>query len=138
MTATHVCVGSNPTRASKGDNMKQCSDCGGLKPTTEFYWKDKKHTTLNSKCKHCSNKRMADLRRERYERIQEYKTQKGCKVCGETRHWVLDLHHRDEDTKEYTISNMLRKNMSWENILAELEKCDVLCANCHRDWHYKN
>lgn len=118
--------------------MKQCSDCREFKPTTEFYWKNKEHTVLNSKCKHCSNKRMTELRRERYERIQEYKTHKGCKVCGETRHWVLDLHHRDEDTKEYTISNMLRKNMSWENILEELEKCDVLCANCHRDWHYKN
>ena len=118
--------------------MKQCSSCKEYKSEEEFYWKDKAHTILNSKCKLCSNKRMIELRRERYDQVHQYKTQKGCKICGETRHWVLDLHHRDGDTKEYNISDMLRKNMSWENILAELEECDVLCANCHRDWHYKN
>lgn len=117
--------------------MKICSDCNIEKPESEFYWKDKAHTILNSKCKACSNARMTELRRERYKKIQLYKESVGCKVCGEKRHWVLDLHHRDGDTKEATISNMLRKNYSWERIMEELKKCDVLCSNCHRDYHYK-
>ena len=117
--------------------MKQCSSCKEYKQDTEFYWKDKAHTILNSKCKLCSNARMTELRRERYQLVQEYKANKGCKVCGDKRHWVLDLHHTDSDNKEYAISNMLRKNMSWDSILKELQKCEVLCANCHRDYHHQ-
>lgn len=118
--------------------MKQCSNCKEYKPEKEFYWKDKAHTILNSKCKLCSNARMTELRRERYILVQEYKTSKGCAVCGEKRHWVLDLHHRDGKEKEDTVSNMLRKNVSWEKIQEELDRCEVLCANCHRDYHYQH
>lgn len=118
--------------------MKLCSECKQEKPESEFYWKNKEHTILNSKCKLCSNAQATALRRERYEKVQLYKELVGCKVCGEKRHWVLDLHHRDGDTKEATISNMLRKNYSWERIMEELEKCDVMCANCHREYHYLN
>ena len=118
--------------------MKICSDCNIEKPESEFYWKDKAHTRLNSKCKKCSNQRMAELRRERYDRIAEYKSMKGCKICGEHRPWCLDLHHVNGDDKERAISDMLRKNVSWTKILVELAKCEVLCANCHRDYHYKN
>lgn len=118
--------------------MKQCSDCKEYKNESEFYYKDKEHTKLNSKCKSCSNARMTQLRKERYAKVQEYKSSLGCKICGEKRYWVLDLHHRNSDEKEKAIADMLRKNVSWEKILKELEKCDVLCANCHRDYHYRN
>ena len=118
--------------------MKLCSNCKQEKPESDFYWKDKEHTILNSRCKLCSNACMTELRRERYAKVQAYKEQQGCPVCGEKRHWVLDLHHRDGDTKEATIADMLRKNYSWERIMQELEKCDVLCSNCHRDYHYHN
>ena len=116
--------------------MKQCSACKKYKPETEFYWKDKAHTRLNSKCKKCSNARMSELRRERYDKIADYKASKGCKICGESRPWCLDLHHVNGDDKEKAISDMLRKNVSWIKILTELAKCEVLCANCHRHYHY--
>lgn len=118
--------------------MKKCSGCGLEKPDNEFYWKNRNHTKLNSKCKLCSNARMTQLRRERYKKVQNYKSSVGCKICGEKRPWVLDLHHREGEKKERNISDMLRKNISWEKILKELTKCDVLCANCHRDYHYNN
>ena len=118
--------------------MKKCSDCKEYKPESEFYWRNKEHTILNSKCKLCSNNRMTELRRERTQQVATYKASKKCKICGEARPWCLDLHHRDGDNKERAISDMLRKNMSWENIKAEMDKCDVLCANCHRDYHYHN
>lgn len=118
--------------------MKICSICKQEKPKSDFHWKDKAHTVLNSKCKLCSNARMTELRRSRYQLVQTYKSEKGCKVCGEKRHWVLDLHHRDGEIKEKSISDMLRKNYSWDKIEAELKKCDILCANCHRDYHFKN
>ena len=116
--------------------MKQCSACKKYKPEAEFHWRDKAHTKLNSKCKKCSNARMTELRRGRYDKIADYKASKGCKICGENRPWCLDLHHVNSDDKEKTISDMLRKNVSWIKILTELAKCEVLCANCHRHYHH--
>lgn len=45
---------------------------------------------------------------------------------------ALDFHHRDSGTKEFAISAF---RGSWTNLLAEVEKCDLLCANCHRVRH---
>lgn len=118
--------------------MKQCTSCKEYKNESEFYWKNKEHTILNSRCKICSNDRMNQLRKERFEQVAQYKTERGCKICGEKRHWVLDFHHRNSDEKEKTISRMISKNMTWDKILQEIEKCDILCANCHRDYHWKN
>lgn len=47
---------------------------------------------------------------------------------------ALDFHHRDPSEKEFDW-NKLRKR-SWESIAFELDKCDLLCSNCHRESHY--
>jgi len=46
----------------------------------------------------------------------------------------LEFHHRDADSKEFGIAQggILR---SWAAILAEAAKCDLVCANCHREAH---
>lgn len=59
-----------------------------------------------------------------------------CSICGENRHWVLDFHHKNPEEKEDNISNLLAKTTKLK-ILEEISKCDILCANCHRDLHYK-
>jgi hypothetical protein len=51
---------------------------------------------------------------------------------------VLDFHHRDEDFKEHKICDMVHRGFTLAKILAEIAKCDVLCANCHRRFHYEN
>lgn len=45
---------------------------------------------------------------------------------------ALDFHHRDSGTKEFAISSF---RGSWAKLVAEVEKCDLLCANCHRIRH---
>jgi len=64
-----------------------------------------------------------------------------CSKCGYDKCWaVLDFHHRDPDTKEYAVSRFIRrKKLNIKNIkeaFKEIDKCDVLCANCHRELHY--
>lgn len=49
---------------------------------------------------------------------------------------ALDFHHKDDATKEFTISDRNIK-LDWELIKIELDKCEVLCANCHREEHSK-
>ena len=45
---------------------------------------------------------------------------------------VLDFDHIDPETKSYGIAKGLHAIKSWQNILIEIEKCQILCANCHR------
>ena len=60
-----------------------------------------------------------------------------CKSCIHRFESYLSLQ-RDEDEKEKNVSRMICKNFTWERIVEEMEKCDILCANCHRDHHYHN
>lgn len=59
-----------------------------------------------------------------------------CARCPEDHPATLHFHHRDPSKKEYLISKMVGNGMSWEKILEEIEKCDILCANCHAKEHY--
>ena len=60
-----------------------------------------------------------------------------CSGCGEDDPVALDFHHI-LDEKEFGISKMVGDGYSKERIRKELEKCKVLCANCHRKIHSKN
>ena len=57
----------------------------------------------------------------------------GCKTCDEKDPACLDFHHRDPNTKEGHIGEFRKFGM--KRLLAEIAKCDVLCANCHRKHH---
>lgn len=53
----------------------------------------------------------------------------GCADCGETDPVVLVFHHRDPTTKKFTAGKSIPK------LMAEIAKCDVVCANCHMRRH---
>ena len=65
----------------------------------------------------------------------EFKKELKCEICGEGRYWVLDFHHIDPTKKDIEVSILIRKG-SKKKALEEIQKCKVLCANCHRDLHY--
>jgi hypothetical protein len=66
--------------------------------------------------------------------LTKYFLGKCCKNCGETNPVTFDFHHVDESKKDFTISGShMRK---WTTILAEIDKCIILCANCHRKVHH--
>lgn len=60
-----------------------------------------------------------------------------CMICSENESVCLDYHHRDAKTKVDKISSLVSWMATKEEILAEMEKCDVLCSNCHRKLHKK-
>lgn len=68
---------------------------------------------------------------------KEYRTSLKCERCGENRFWVLEFHHQNPSEKEHNISDLTNKGYSIKTILKEVNKCIVLCANCHRDHHYQ-
>ena len=56
-----------------------------------------------------------------------------CEVCGYHRTvWALDFHHRDPATKSFALSHK-GYTRSWDVVRKEIEKCILVCANCHRE-----
>lgn len=72
-------------------------------------------------------------RRKKVKRLSiEYKGEK-CQSCGYNRcEAALELHHIDPKTKSFGIGEKGYTRV-WEKVKAELDKCILLCANCHRE-----
>ena len=57
-----------------------------------------------------------------------------CEKCGYDDCLAsLDFHHIDSNEKDF---NIARKATKWSDIVLEVQKCMLLCANCHREFHY--
>jgi thymidine kinase len=69
-------------------------------------------------------------RNEDRRQVFDYLKTHPCVDCGEPDVIVLDFDHQRD--KQYTISELIISNKQWEQILTEIEKCEVRCANCHR------
>ncbi len=77
--------------------------------------------------------RQAEYRLRNRTNAIEYLSEHPCVDCGESDMCVLDFDHIDPDTKSFTVSRRLSGSTnSWKTILAEIQKCEVRCANCHR------
>ena len=71
---------------------------------------------------------------KRRQLLNKIKTDRGCESCGlkGMPAVVYDFHHRDRKTKKFSLSGASGSKRPWWRTLKEVEKCDVLCANCHR------
>jgi hypothetical protein len=59
-----------------------------------------------------------------------------CKECGYNKNIAsFEFHHRDPRQKEYQLDVRKLSNTSMIKLMSEVEKCDLLCANCHRELH---
>ena len=130
---------------------KICTKCEEVKPLDDFNYRRKSLGTRQSHCRTCSKaylkkhytenseyyKKKARVHTKRYmekarKLIYEIKLGNPCIVCGESDPIVLEFDHIDPSTKEHNVSEMVKKGYSCESILNEVEKCRLLCANCHR------
>lgn len=55
-----------------------------------------------------------------------------CLYCPENDPRCLDFHHRDPKTKKFKIGAAVGEAVSLKLLFKELNKCDIVCANCHR------
>ena len=83
-----------------------------------------------------TSQRRIDFRRKNQLWLEEFKKTLKCSKCEESRHWVLDFHHTNPEEKEKSVSKLI-KTSTKEKVLEEIDKCVVLCSNCHRDLHYQ-
>lgn len=115
--------------------MKSCRQCGILKDTKSFRerkCKDSENRYVMGTCKKCE----ADYRHNRRSHVkktlQDIKLKNGCADCGyKDSPYALDFDHLPENDKLFNISEA-RFSKSLSALLKEVEKCEVVCANCHR------
>jgi hypothetical protein len=55
-----------------------------------------------------------------------------CIDCGISNPLVLEFDHIDPETKSANVSDLVMRRLSWKRVFAEIQKCVVRCANCHR------
>ncbi len=127
--------------------MKHCNKCNKDLEESMF---SKKKNGLQSYCKKCSTKtsieynkshlkEKKEYRKEKIKSrksfIEDYKKSHSCVICGEQDPVCLDFHHKNKEEKDFQISHMIRGGWSLERIKEEIDKCEMLCANCHRKKH---
>ena len=117
-----------------------CIDCD--RERKRAYWKTPKGKASLARKQRLSDPEVKAARMKRYKDkkrkiVEDYKAT-GCEVCGYNKcSAALDLHHRDPSTKLDTVSNLVCDRTP-AIVAAEVLKCIVLCANCHREHHSQN
>lgn len=129
--------------------MKTCIKCHGTKPLEDFNFRDKANKIYQPFCRACSRaaaKQSYQTNRQHYlsktkerSKSQEikYNTWKqtlSCSICDENHSWCIDFHHINSSTKDGTVSSFARR-AGGRKFVEELEKCLIVCSNCHRKIH---
>lgn len=116
-----------PTQINQ--NTKRCYFCKKDLSIEAFY---KKGTKLSSFCRECFNFYTVERQKERKKQAVKYKGS-SCVKCGYNKCLsALCFHHRDPKQKEIGIHNI---RSGFEKMKKELDKCDLLCHNCHAEIH---
>jgi hypothetical protein len=132
------------------EDKKYCSGCEQEKSFENFSFKDKMKGTRQRWCKSClatanrshyknhkqeyidrATTRNQRVIEENRKKLLEYLMQHPCVDCGNIDIRCLEFDHV-RGTKISTIARMLGKFENWNVIEAEIAKCEVRCANCHR------
>lgn len=125
-------------------SIKKCGVCKKDKPIDQFSRNPTKKDGRQYQCRDCQKKyreshykknrqkyidKAAKWRFEQKRKLYEYLNGKVCKDCGESDVIVLEFDHlRDKD---FNIGQHVGYK-SFKSIKEEIEKCDIVCANCHK------
>lgn len=131
--------------------QKRCPGCGEERDAEkDFAWKNKAKGTRQRWCRLCqaeankthyqNNKllylerattRNARMHTENTQKLHAYLSEHPCIDCGCTDIRCLEFDHV-RGKKTANIAVLLKNAASWPRIEAEIAKCEVRCANCHR------
>ena len=109
-----------------------------IKKTTKLFKKRilEKNRTYRKTHKEIVNKRHSLIAKEKRQWVEEIKKKYKCSKCNEDRWVCLEFHHKNPKDKKFTVAESISKGYGKKSILAEIEKCIVLCSNCHQHFHY--
>jgi hypothetical protein len=128
--------------------MNRCSRCRTEKPAEEFAWHRRARGQRDTYCRRCraeykqehyrankqryiaaARQRNKALLEERTHYMVDFLREHPCVDCGESDPVVLEFDHLRD--KKFGIADGIR-NRNWQDVLDEIAKCEVVCANCHR------
>lgn len=137
--------------------MKKCTKCLNSKPETEFAIKYAQKNHYHGICKSCHSqytKKWYQANKEKHKarvaKVNKRKMQQSkelirsaknvpCKDCGKSYPpYVMDFDHLDQKSKIFCVSTAGRGRIKMQNIINEISKCEVVCANCHRERTFKH
>src|SRR5437588_7676917 len=120
--------------------MKTCKYCGLEQPDESFpvcnIIAGKTYRRLQ--CQNCKQARKNARRKNIRRWLDEYKKRLACERCGFADFRALEFHHTDHSQKDFNVADMLRRGVAIQTIKREIDKCAVLCSNCHQIEHYPN
>lgn len=136
----------HPLLVEGGIAVKECPRCGKRLPLSDF------GVRTNGKPQHWCRRCHSAYQRDYYQRYKDYyialqnervkRNRNGIRKakrvpradCGKRYpHYVMDFDHRPGEKKSFNLAIAAgQTRLSWEKIAAEIAKCDVVCANCHR------
>jgi hypothetical protein len=125
---------AQPPPLSIVPSVKICTTCGVDKELSEY--RERTSGTYSSECKKCIVDRKQLANEKMRTRYVEHKKTLSCSKCSADDYRVLDFHHPNDD-KFKSVAFMVSKGYSFKNVMIEIDKCQVLCSNCHRIVHYK-
>jgi hypothetical protein len=129
---------------------KNCNHCGLYKDEEEYNWRFKSLGVRHKTCRNCMHEfnktyfegdakerhlqQVRERKQEARDAAREYAYQylltHPCVSCGENDPRVLEFHHVGQ--KDMDVAKMVAGGYSIDHIKQELDRCQVLCANCHR------
>lgn len=99
---------------------------GALTAQQRWYYKNREYRMdVKDRRRRELRRWFTDLKRRKY----------SCSQCCEMHPATLDFHHPDQKTRG--VSQMVNHGYSRARIRMEIDRCTVLCANCHRREHYR-
>lgn len=115
---------------------KECKMCRKIFPIREFQRKKRVkglyRTRYDNTCRPCLAEK-SRLKHIETKRLSVNYLGGKCARCGYQRCLsALDFHHKDSSTKEFEIGS----KVNFEKIKEELDKCELLCRNCHAEHHH--
>ena len=132
---------------------KICANCKKEKSISEFWVRKRAKDGFNSSCKNCvrvqnsnsyknhwtkNRKRIDSNHYKKVEELREFvnqiKHEKTCYFCQEDEPVCLQFHHTNPTNKYAAVSSLVNRKQK-NKILIEIEKCVVVCANCHLKLH---
>lgn len=127
-----ICVPFGSRKKDKDISEKECPCCRHILPKASFYTRE--NGGLSSWCRTCANEEALE-RQRKFKRNCVFYKGGSCQSCGYNKCiGALEFHHRDPSKKDFGFGK--RRSYTWSKAVeAELDKCDILCANCHREVH---
>lgn len=114
---------------------KYCPRCKTTKSVLEFY-RRRRGKDFTAYCKKCTNNEVIERQRKFKRKCIEYKGGKCEKCMYDKCDYALEFHHTNPKEKDFGIANARLTTFS-KKIMDELDKCVLLCSNCHREEHAK-